>query len=348
MGWSSSVGIMQQISRQVLLMRGLPKSLEVERVHGVPRWFTSTVAAADGHRAWWQVYVDDFIAGESSRTVTPSIGRYLQTEAMQAWTGAGILTAHDKQLLEAASVLELGIRFDGSEKLLGASPERLFKTLLATFFVMERPGWSKRETQEILGRWIFILQFRRAGMGCLSRAWESLERMQPTPAQRRTLARELCMLACLGPLLQTDFTMSTITKLPAVMRPRRTEPSLRRTRSWWGRSYVDRGLRMDYGPIECPVLVMSCFTGIGGAFRIYDVLGVKPLGLYICKKGNQATRSTWPQVEELMDLNLVTGRDVQHWANCFAWKYTYGPSSVRAFRKIWRAPAPICFGSYWN
>lgn len=40
MGWASSVGIMQQVSRQVLLMKGLPKSLETQKVDGIPRWFT--------------------------------------------------------------------------------------------------------------------------------------------------------------------------------------------------------------------------------------------------------------------------------------------------------------------
>ena len=40
MGWASSIGIMQQVSRQVLLMKGLPKSLETQKVDGIPRWFT--------------------------------------------------------------------------------------------------------------------------------------------------------------------------------------------------------------------------------------------------------------------------------------------------------------------
>ena len=43
MGWASSVGIMQQVSRQVLLMKGLPKSLETQKVDGIPRWFTQAV-----------------------------------------------------------------------------------------------------------------------------------------------------------------------------------------------------------------------------------------------------------------------------------------------------------------
>ena len=133
MGWSSSVGIMQQISRQVLLSRGLPSALEVQRVQGVPRWFTQTVAESSTDRAWWQVYLDNFMSGESSRTVTPMLGRFFQEEAMRAWSDAGILTAEDKQVLDVPSVVELGIRFDGVEKLLGASPERLA--------VQDNPGY---------------------------------------------------------------------------------------------------------------------------------------------------------------------------------------------------------------
>jgi hypothetical protein len=37
---------------------------------------------------------------------------------------------------------------------------------------------------------------------------------------------------------------------------------------WWGHSTA----------VECPILVVSFFDGIGGAFRLYDVLGVAPSG----------------------------------------------------------------------
>lgn len=30
-------------------------------------------------------------------------------------------------------------------------------------------------------------------------------------------------------------------------------------------------------PLELPILVISIFNGVGGAFRIYEVLGIKPL-----------------------------------------------------------------------
>ena len=346
MGWNSSVGIMQQISRQVLLMRGLPKQMEIERVSGIPRWFTKAVAESSEQRAWWQVYLDNFMSGESSSSSEPSLGRFLQEQAMDAWDSAGILTAKDKQVLESSNVVELGVRFDGEGKLLGASPERVYRTILGTLHLLERHGWNKREAQVVLGRWVFILQYRRAGMGCLSRAWECVESFQPKPNQLANLRHELCSLICLSPLLQTDLTMQydgevTCSDASETGGAVAVAASL----SWSGRSYVDRGIRMDHEPISCPILVISCFNGIGGAFRIYDILGVKPIGLIsidICKEANRVTRCTWPQVEELTDINSITKADVQRWANSFAravevHMWAGFPcvhlSSVRAFRR---------------
>lgn len=346
MGWSSSVGIMQQISRQVLLMRGLPPQLEVQRVQGIPRWFTQTVAESTGERAWWQVYLDNFMSGESSRTSSPLIGKIFQEEAMRAWCDAGILTAKDKQLLDEPSVVELGVRFDGTEKLLGASPERIFRTILASLHVLDMSRWSRRDVQVVLGRWIFVLQFRRAGMACLSRAWDCLKNTQPTAAERHRLVRELYMLVCLSNLLQTDLSMEYDNEVTCSDASEGGGAVARAVDlTWSGRSYVDRGLRADLGPVQCPILLISCFNGIGGCFRIYDILGVKAMGLIsidVNREANRVTRTTWPQVDEYDDINQVTREHVRRWANCFARALEVHVwagfpcvhlSSVRAYRK---------------
>lgn len=71
MGWSSSVGIMQAISREVLLSRGLPEDREIRRGVKPPPWFTQAASAATESRAWWQVYLDNFLSElrESSPTM---------------------------------------------------------------------------------------------------------------------------------------------------------------------------------------------------------------------------------------------------------------------------------------
>ena len=69
----------------------------------------------------------------------------LQGLAMHAWDSAGVLTAEDKQVLGNPTVTELGVRVDGTQKLLGSSPERLLKTMYATLHFIMRGNRSKKE-----------------------------------------------------------------------------------------------------------------------------------------------------------------------------------------------------------
>ena len=64
MGWSSSVGIMQAISREILLCRGLPPHLEVRRGSSLPSWFAQVINKQSETQAWWQIYLDNFMSGE--------------------------------------------------------------------------------------------------------------------------------------------------------------------------------------------------------------------------------------------------------------------------------------------
>ena len=62
MGWSSSVGLMQAISREVLLRQGLPPEKELRKTGPLPSWFTDSVNRAQPDKAWWQVYLDNFMS----------------------------------------------------------------------------------------------------------------------------------------------------------------------------------------------------------------------------------------------------------------------------------------------
>ena len=279
MGWSSSVGIMQAISREILLCKGLPPQLELKRSSSVPAWFAQVTEAASAQRAWWQIYLDNFMSGEVADERTKGINLELQELAMGAWSSSGVLTAQDKQVLNKPEVIELGIRIDGTHALLGCSPERLLKTCYATIFHLRNSIWSKKEAQIILGRWIFILQFRRAGMSCLSRAWETVEKPWPSPADRELLNSELATLLCLGPLLQTDLSSSydgQVTCSDASGSGGAAAVAYDLT--WSGRSLVGRLSDGRLEPLKIPVLLVSLFNGIGGCFRLYDVLGLEPQG----------------------------------------------------------------------
>ena len=200
MGWSSSVGCMQMISREILLSRGLPAELEFHKRDGAPSWFVKAATTQTPTRAWWQIYLDNFMAGEVTSQEAKKWNLELQVAAMNAWNETGVLTALDKQVLDQNEITELGIRIDGKQQLLGASPGRMIKTLLASLHALEALQWSKKRAQVVLGRWMFILQFRRAAMGVFSKSWTAIEANWPKPQEVAVFKQELMTCCCLAPL----------------------------------------------------------------------------------------------------------------------------------------------------
>ena len=99
-----------------------------------------------------------------------------------------MLSASDKQVLNSQSVVELGVRFDGERSLLGSSAARLLRTIWVSLYLLRGGRWSQKEAQVVLGRWVFILQFRRAAMCVLSRSWAAVETLAKTCEQERSFA----------------------------------------------------------------------------------------------------------------------------------------------------------------
>ena len=85
MGWASSVGIMQMISRELLLCRGLPSTMELHRGRPVPAWFTKVLDDRAEATAWWQVSLDNFMAAERTSKEYGGMDVLLQWQAMHAW-----------------------------------------------------------------------------------------------------------------------------------------------------------------------------------------------------------------------------------------------------------------------
>ena len=319
MGWNSSVGVMQQLSREVLLRHGLPRNLELRKGHPLPTWFSEVLEKTPASKAWWQVYLDNFMSGEVSRGPEHNLNAWLGELAMEGWSSAGILTAQDKQVVDSPSVVELGVRLDGASGLLGASPARVLKTIWASVHFLRRRWWDKKLAQIILGRWVFILQFRRAAMSCLSRSWESVEAICPRPAQIELVHHEVLQLVCMAPLLQTDMragydeeiTCSDASETGGAA-------AISRGLTWSGKSLVSFLSDQRLQPIAKPILLISVFNGIGGCFRIYDILGVAVearISIDVSKPANRVTRCTWPNTLELLDITQIKREDVQEWAN---------------------------------
>lgn len=93
------------------------------------------------------------------------------------------LCSEDKHVRKADIATELGVQIHGPGGLVGASSERIYKAVLASLALLSHGPSKVKHLQIVLGRWIFILQYRRVAMSVLSRSWDYLT----CPRRRKSL-----------------------------------------------------------------------------------------------------------------------------------------------------------------
>ena len=281
MGWASSVGIMQMASRELIKRAGTLLGDELRKQGSIPPWFVSWSRSIPHGNTWWQVYLDNFMSAEVARGMkSDERDRQLHQHAIASWDKHVVLCAVDKHVYSSTVATELGVQINSPQGLIGASADRIYRNVMGSLALVQRHRASLKMVQIILGRWIFILQYRRPAMSVLSRSWDFIRPKVDRWKAWKTVQRELSLLIALTPLLQFD-------------------------------------LRSTFSPL---VTVSDAFNGMGGCFRAYDLAGIRPLamvGIEIDPAANRVVRQTWPQALLVLDINLVTLEMVRHWANLF-------------------------------
>ena len=93
--------------------------------------------------------------------------------------------------------------------------------------------------------------------------------MRPSSKHVAILHQELCMLMCLGPLLQQDLTSEYDGQVSCSDASESGGAcAISNGLSWSGRSLVGALNNPRLQAVECPILVVSFFNGVGGAFRL--------------------------------------------------------------------------------
>ena len=149
MGWLNSMGVMQEISENLLLYQGLDSLHQISRGHSLPPWTKSILdEAVCNNRSWWHIYLDNYAGGE-------------------------------KRVTGERQATEVGAEVDGQRKTLGVSTEKLAKVIQATLWMLCQKFLNRKHVQILAGRWIFILQFRRPAMGYLQKTWKFISGCSP-------------------------------------------------------------------------------------------------------------------------------------------------------------------------
>ncbi|CAK9037099.1 unnamed protein product [Durusdinium trenchii] len=244
-------------------------------------------------------------------------GRALHEHVEDAWDRAGLVSSVKKRVSDAETIQELGAWIDGSSQTISVSGERFIKLIQATLYLLNQRFLGKKLVQIVVGRWVHALQFRRPVMGVLQEVWNFVSAAHPTPSMVLKTRRELWNLILLAPCVHTFMGAridSSTTASDASMRGGAvgvaTELGVE------GRDFVLSSIARSSDVGTTPILVLSLFNGIGGCFRIYDILDIRPLGLIsveLFAPANRIVEKRWPQVKTVPDVRLVDLAMVKDW-----------------------------------
>ena len=303
MGWGSSVAIMQEISERILHCVQLDPLSQLVRSKPVPQWMVGILSQARHEsRLWWRIYLDNFAAGQAIKPNEPVIaGDKLHQLAERAWSEAGVISSEKKKQVAIKTASELGAFIDGKNQTIGGAPERFLKLIQATLWLLNRPQLSKRLVQVIAGRWIHVMQFRRPTMSILDKTWEFISSKTFSQELVMSVRRELLTRIAAIPMMHTYLAAPVSERMTASDASNKggavgvasgLAPS--------GEDYV-RSTKANHDSFPTiPVVVVSLFGGIGGAFRTYDILGVRPLGLLhfdTHRPANRIVSRRWPHAK---------------------------------------------------
>lgn len=306
MGWHCSVRVMQEISERVLWNAGLPTEQQIRRGFAVPAILTQCAREClRSDRGFWQVYLDNFMGGEKRLTGdNPQVGNDLHNTAESAWAKTGIISSDKKRVSDATAIQELGALIEGEIGFVGGSPKRFCKLLQATLWTLSQPLLDRKQTQVIAGRWVHVLQFRRPGMGFINAKKGDKEVSLKTK-------RELFSVMCAIPLLHTSLRAEVVNSFWCSDASEKGGAVASATElSSEGKDFLMSAKLASRSLGTAPILVIALFSGIGGTFRIYDILDIIPQGAIavdVHKPANRIVSRRWPGVKILRDINHPRG-----------------------------------------
>ena len=323
MGMHSSVSLMQEVSETILWQEGLRPESQVRRGQPVPAaLIRAAKESVRSDRCFWQVYFDNFMGGDKRVEGDVSlVGDQVHEICERTWKSHGIISADKKKVSDSQETEELGALLQGKIGLVGASPSRLCKLVQSTLWLVAQKPLLKKQVQVVAGRWVHVLQFRRPGMSFLDKCWAFINKDSAGELLALQTKREFMLILGSIPLLHTYFgaEVDCVTWCSDASE-RGGAVSSSHALSIEGKDFVISSQISSRTLGTCPILVIALFSGIGGTFRVYDLLDVLPRGMVavdIHPPANRIVSRRWPAASILRDVTEISRETVKSWAREF-------------------------------
>ena len=193
--------------------------------------------------------------------------------------------------------------------------------MMGTVWLLSQKFIHRKHLQIMAGRWVFVLQFRRPAMSGLHHVWKLIASTQHVTHRLRSLVRqELFQLVLLAPVLHCNLGAGVENHVVvtdasesgcAIASSGQLTPQ--------GMDFLQATQKNEANGITTPqpILVISLFNGIGGAFRSYDIVGCLPMGRIAveCDSGaNRICARRWPGTIFITDVREVDRALVRSWS----------------------------------
>ena len=175
----------------------------------------------------------------------------------------------------------MGGWLDGNNANLGVTANRMIKLLRSTGLVLSRTWMPIKWLQVICGRWVHVMQFRRTGMAGLHIVWKWISG-RSLSVRSRVKAREELLVTMMGACLFCTNLAAQVSDVASASDASSTGGAvgLARELSDEGKDLLNVSVPRQLGDVQKEVradfIALSLFNGIGGAFRVYDMVGVSP------------------------------------------------------------------------
>lgn len=323
MGWLNSVGIMQEISEALLGHDRLPQRNQITRNRLLPPWMNDILdKSLNENRSWWHIYLDNYAGGERLLPGETAAGaQWCHDAAEMAWREAGVASSAKKRVSGADRATELGAEVDGNMRTLGLSTLKLLKLIQSTLWLLAQQRLSRKHVQILAGRWVFALQFRRPSMGFLQQTWKFVGGSGFICASLRRRVRAELISLVFTAHLHHCFLGATIS--PHIVCTDASEKGgsveVSKELSLEGADFLKSSQVVERSRESAvsPILLISLFNGIGGAFRCYDILNISPMGriaVELDAAANRVTQRRWPGTILVHDVKEIDEAMVRQWS----------------------------------
>ncbi|CAK0897904.1 unnamed protein product, partial [Prorocentrum cordatum] len=313
MGWLSAVGIVQHLSRQIVLggapgHRSPAASAELRRGAAYPLQLHRLP------RAWWKVYVDNVEFGEvvSEAAARDLVGQVSVEQlavraALDRW---GIRRNETKVVERSPMAVSMGSGVDGRLGRVAPALPKLLLHLALACWVLSRADCGPLWVAAAAGRWCFDFGHRRAAFGTLDAIWKEIASWKGRRPVSRRGGGELYMACAVAPLVYTDLRAKLF---PWPLATDASESgggtcvACGLTEAGWAAAASAAGPLSSLAPAG--LIAFEFFGGAGGWRQAHDRIGAAVVLRVICEKDPAAravSRRAWPGGIEWPDITKVT------------------------------------------